>query len=73
MPNKKFALNSRIQTNQILTNDAEICTQSLSSILLAVLTTKPTATTYTCKMRVSKEISILISFLTMIMHDDQAD
>ena len=36
--NKKLALNSRIQTYQILTNDNEICIPSLSSILLAVMT-----------------------------------
>ena len=34
--NKKLALNSGIQTYQILTNDDEVCIQSLSSILLAV-------------------------------------
>jgi hypothetical protein len=32
-----LALNSGIQTNQILTNDDEVCIPSLSSILLAVL------------------------------------
>ena len=35
--NKKLTLTSRIQTNQILTNDDEICIPRLSSILLAVL------------------------------------
>ena len=35
--NKKLALNSGIQTYQILTNDDEVCIQSLSSILLDVL------------------------------------
>ena len=34
--NKKMALNSGIQTNQILTNDDEVCIPHLSSILLAV-------------------------------------
>ena len=34
--NKKLALNSGIQTNQILTNDDEVCIPRLSSILLAV-------------------------------------
>ena len=34
--NKKLAVNSGIQTNQILTNDDEICIPRLSSILLAV-------------------------------------
>ena len=34
--NKTLALNSGIQTNQILTNDDEGCLPSLSSILLAV-------------------------------------
>ena len=34
--NRKLALNSGIQTNQILTNDDEVCIQRLSSILLAV-------------------------------------
>ena len=33
---RKLALNSGIQTNQILTNDAEVCIPRLSSILLAV-------------------------------------
>ena len=33
---KKLALNSGIQTYQILTNNDEVCIQSLSSILLAV-------------------------------------
>ena len=42
--NKKLALNSGIQTNQILTNDAEVCIPRLSSILLAILN-RPT--TYT--------------------------
>ena len=36
--NRKLALNSGIQTNQILTNDDEVCIPSLSSILLDVLT-----------------------------------
>ena len=38
MPKKnlKMALNSGIQTNQILTKDDEVCIPSLSSILLAV-------------------------------------
>ena len=35
--NKKFALNSGIQTNQILTNDDEVCIPRRSSILLAVI------------------------------------
>ena len=34
--NKKLALNSGIQTNQILTNNDEVCNPRLSSILLAV-------------------------------------
>ena len=34
--NKKLALNSGIQTNQILTNYDEVCIPHLSSILLAV-------------------------------------
>ena len=34
---KKLALNSGLQTNQILTNDDEVCIPRLSSILLAVL------------------------------------
>ena len=34
--NKKLALDSGIQTNQILTKDDEVCIPSLSSILLAV-------------------------------------
>ena len=34
--NKKLALNSGLQTYQILTNDDEVCIPSLSSILLAV-------------------------------------
>ena len=34
--NKKLALNSGIQTNQILTNDDEVCIPHVSSILLAV-------------------------------------
>ena len=33
--NKKFAINSGMQTYQILTNDKEVCIPSLSSILLA--------------------------------------
>ena len=33
---KKSALNSGIQTYQILTNYDEVCVQSLSSILIAV-------------------------------------
>ena len=32
----KLSLNSGIQTNQILTNDDEVCIPRLSSILLAV-------------------------------------
>ena len=35
--NKKLALNSGTQTNQILTNDDEVCNPCLSSILLAVI------------------------------------
>ena len=35
--NKKLALDSGIQTNQILTNDDEVCIPRLSSILLAVI------------------------------------
>ena len=35
--NKKFALNSGTQTNQILTNDDEVCIPRLSRILLAVV------------------------------------
>ena len=35
--NKKLALNSGIQTYQILTNAGEVCIPSLSSILLAVI------------------------------------
>ena len=35
--NKKLGLNSVIQTNQILTKDAEVCIPRLSSILLAIL------------------------------------
>ena len=34
--NRKLALNSGIQTDQILTNDDEVCIPSLSSILLDV-------------------------------------
>ena len=34
--NKKLALKSGIQTNQILTNDDEVCIPHLSRILLAV-------------------------------------
>ena len=34
--NKKLALNSGIQTYQILTNDDEVCIPSISGILLAV-------------------------------------
>ena len=34
--NKKLALNSGMQTNQILTNDDEVIIPRLSSILLAV-------------------------------------
>ena len=34
--NKKLALNSGIQTNQILKNDDEVCIPCLPSILLAV-------------------------------------
>ena len=34
--NKELALQSGIQTYQILTNDDEVCVPSLSSILLAV-------------------------------------
>ena len=34
--NKKLALNSGIETYQILTNDDEVCIPRLSSILLAV-------------------------------------
>ena len=37
--NRNLALNSGIQTYQILTNDDEVCIPSLSSILLAVQTT----------------------------------
>ena len=39
MPKKRknMALNSGIQTNQVLTNDDEVCIQRLSSILLALL------------------------------------
>ena len=36
LKNKKLALNSGIQTYQILTNDDEVCIPSLSSILIAV-------------------------------------
>ena len=36
----KLTLNSGIQTNQILTNDDEVCIPRLSSILLAVKTPK---------------------------------
>ena len=36
LKNKKFALNSGIQTNQILTNDDEVCIPSVSNTLLAV-------------------------------------
>ena len=36
--NKKLALDSGIQTNQILTNNDEVCIPYLSSILLAVCT-----------------------------------
>ena len=36
--NKKLALNSGIQNNQILSNDDEVCISRLSSILLAVNT-----------------------------------
>ena len=35
--NLEFALNSQIQTYQILTNDDEVCIPSISSILIAVL------------------------------------
>ena len=35
-----MALNSEIQTYQILTNDNEVCIQSLTSILLAVIIIK---------------------------------
>ena len=35
--NLKMALNSGIQTYQMLTNDDEVCIPSLSSILLSVL------------------------------------
>ena len=41
LKNKKLALNSGIQTYQILTNDDEVCIPSLSSILLAVLRVVP--------------------------------
>ena len=34
--NKKLALDSGIQTNQILTNDDDVCIPRLSSIFLAV-------------------------------------
>ena len=34
--NKKLDLNSGVQTNQILTNDDEVCISRLPSILLAV-------------------------------------
>ena len=34
--NRKLALNSGIQTNQILTNDDKVCIPRRSSILLAV-------------------------------------
>ena len=34
---KKLALNSGIQTNQILTNDDEVCNPRLSNIFLAVV------------------------------------
>ena len=34
--NKKMALNSVIQTNQILTNDDEVCLCSICSIFVAV-------------------------------------
>ena len=37
LKNKKKALNSGIQTYQILTNDDEVCIPSLSNILVAVL------------------------------------
>ena len=40
--NKKLALNSEIQTNQILTNNYEVCIPSLSSILIAVRITEAT-------------------------------
>ena len=36
--NVKLALNSEIETNQILTNDDEVCILRRSSILLAVFT-----------------------------------
>ena len=35
--NKKFTLNSGVQTNQILTNDDKVCIPRLSSIFLAVI------------------------------------
>ena len=37
---KKLALNSGIQTYQILTNDDKVCIPRLSSILLAVKNTQ---------------------------------
>ena len=38
--NRKLALNSGIQTNQILTIDDKVCIPRLSSILLAVFQSK---------------------------------
>jgi hypothetical protein len=43
-----MALNSGIQTYQILTNDDEVCIPSLSSILLALLRIKGVSDLETC-------------------------
>ena len=45
--NKKLALNTEIQTNQILTNDDEVWIPRLSSILLAV----PQRIRWKCEMK----------------------
>ena len=55
--NKKLALDSGIQTNQILTNDDEVCIPSLSIILLAVLVP--------CLLKVTSSLRDLMSAATI--------
>ena len=49
--NKKLALNSGIETNQILTNDDEVCSPGLFCILLAVEELRNTRTLCTSNIR----------------------
>ena len=57
--NKKLALNSGTQTNQILTNDDEVCNLRRSSILLAVQCKKQNGLLYSLYMMKSTKVWIL--------------